>query len=82
MAARSYHQPRRRYHWPELQLNIWILISLGGSAVCLGIFSWFMIVQTQLGLGIPWYLPSYQCTLRGPSERMDDADNQTGSFPS
>lgn len=54
MALRRSHQPRRRYHWPELQLNIWILIVLAGSAVCLGIFAWFMVVQGQLDLGIPW----------------------------
>lgn len=87
MAMRSYHQPRRRYHWPELQLNLWILIVLGGSAVCLGIFSWFMVVQSQLGLGIPWYpsIPPAHPQGTGPSEWMDDAwmnaDNQTGSFP-
>lgn len=44
----------RRYHWPELQLNLWILIVLSASSICLGIFAWFMAVQTQLNLGIPW----------------------------
>ncbi|RJE21885.1 hypothetical protein PHISCL_05770 [Aspergillus sclerotialis] len=54
---RPYRQPPRRYHWPELQLNIWILIVLSGSAICLGVFAWFMAVQSQLGLGIPWLFP-------------------------
>lgn len=48
----------RRYYWPELQLNIWILVVLIGSATCLGIFSWLMTVQAQLELGTPWYVVS------------------------
>jgi hypothetical protein len=44
-----------RYHWPALQLNFWILVMLAGSATNLGIFAYFMTVQTQLDLGIPWY---------------------------
>ncbi|KAH8426958.1 uncharacterized protein KD926_007207 [Aspergillus affinis] len=55
MAVRPYR--RRRYHWPELQLNIWIIIVLAASAICLGIFSWFMVVQSELELGIPWLFP-------------------------
>lgn len=54
MKMRMRIQPRRRYHWPELQLNLWILIVLSGSATCLGIFAWFIVVQMQLELGIPW----------------------------
>lgn len=45
---------RPRYHWPEFQLNVWIIVVLAGSATCLGIFSWFMVVQTQMELGTPW----------------------------
>jgi hypothetical protein len=51
MAARVR---RRRYRWPEIQLNIWIIIVLSASAICLGIFAWFMAVQSQLRLGTPW----------------------------
>jgi hypothetical protein len=47
-----------RYHWPALQLNFWILIMFVGSAVNLGIFAYFMAVQTQLNVGIPWYAAS------------------------
>jgi hypothetical protein len=43
-----------RYHWPALQLNFWILIMLVGSAMNLGSFAYFMSVQTQLDVGIPW----------------------------
>ncbi|PGH16225.1 hypothetical protein AJ80_05248 [Polytolypa hystricis UAMH7299] len=47
----------RKFHWPEVQLNIWLLVVLAGSATCLGIFSWFMAVQRQMNLGIPWVFP-------------------------
>ncbi|KAI9929031.1 hypothetical protein ASPWEDRAFT_180706 [Aspergillus wentii DTO 134E9] len=57
MAVRVYRQNRRRYHWPELQFNVWILVVLSGSAICLGIFAWLMAVQSQLQLGIPWLFP-------------------------
>lgn len=54
---------RRRYNWPEAQLNIWILFILGISASVLGMFAWFMSVQTTMKLGIPWYvsLPFGSC---------------------
>ncbi|KAB8232808.1 hypothetical protein BDV23DRAFT_120806 [Aspergillus alliaceus] len=48
---------RRRYHWPELQLNIWILIVLSSSAICMGIFAWLMSVQSEMRLGTPWLFP-------------------------
>lgn len=57
MAVRR-RDSRRRYYWPELQLNIWIIVVLSGSATCLGIFAWFMTVQAQMQLGTPWYDPS------------------------
>ncbi|THC99887.1 hypothetical protein EYZ11_000585 [Aspergillus tanneri] len=40
-----------------VRLNIWIIIVLAASAICLGIFSWFMVVQSELQLGIPWLFP-------------------------
>ncbi|OJZ89557.1 hypothetical protein ASPFODRAFT_42813 [Aspergillus luchuensis CBS 106.47] len=57
MAMRIYHRRPRRYHWPELQLNIWIIVVLSSSAICLGIFAWFMTVQNDLGLEVPWLFP-------------------------
>jgi hypothetical protein len=52
----KYEQRRVRlnYHWPEIQLNIWLIVVLAGSATCLGIFSWFMTVQSTMELGTPW----------------------------
>jgi hypothetical protein len=57
MATLQVRETKRRYEWPELQLNIWIVIVLVGSSVNLGVFSWFMTVQTQMMLGIPWLFP-------------------------
>ncbi|RMZ85469.1 hypothetical protein DV737_g813, partial [Chaetothyriales sp. CBS 132003] len=45
---------RRRYHWPELQLNLWIFVVLAGASTVLGINAWFIVVQKQMQLGIPW----------------------------
>ncbi|CZR70078.1 uncharacterized protein PAC_19979 [Phialocephala subalpina] len=48
---------RTRYHWPPWQLNFWILIMLIGSGTILGINAYFVTVQDQLRVGIPWYFP-------------------------
>jgi hypothetical protein len=49
-------ETRRLHHWPVIQLNVWLIVVLSASATCLGIFSWFMIVQSQMDLGTPWYV--------------------------
>ncbi|KAI9369361.1 hypothetical protein BJX61DRAFT_151904 [Aspergillus egyptiacus] len=62
---RSHPHPRthlKHYLWPEIQLNIWILTVFAASAICLGIFAWFIAVQDELNLGIPWLLP-YMLTI-------------------
>lgn len=46
---------RRKYRWPEVQLNLWIFVILAAAATVLGIFAWFITVQQQLEVGIPWY---------------------------
>ncbi|MCJ1442639.1 MAG: hypothetical protein MMC23_003136 [Stictis urceolatum] len=53
---------RRKYHWPEAQLNFWIIIMLAAAAIEVGVFANFMTIQNQMGLGIPWALP-YQVTV-------------------
>ena len=57
-----YRETRRRYRWPEVQLNLWILVILAAAATDLGIFAYFITVQQQLEVGIPWYVP--RITLR------------------
>lgn len=56
---------RRTYRWPEVQLNLWIFVILAGAATTLGIFAWFIVVQNQLRVGIPWYVP-YDTLHHGP----------------
>lgn len=51
-----YTQTRRKYRWPEVQLNLWIFVILAAASTNLGIFAWFMTVQQQLQVGIPWYV--------------------------
>lgn len=48
-------ETRRKYHWPEAQLNLWMLVMLAASASELGFFTFFYTNQVQLELGIPWY---------------------------
>ncbi|KAI9822385.1 MAG: hypothetical protein M1827_000104 [Pycnora praestabilis] len=48
---------RRKYHWPEVQLNIWLIIMLAAAATVTGIFAEFITVQNQLKVGIPWIFP-------------------------
>lgn len=43
-----------KYHWPAVQLNVWMLIMLIASSAIIGIFASFMSVQQQLGLFVPW----------------------------
>jgi len=54
----------RRYRWPAIQLNFWLLIMLVGSSLILGVFASFMSIQTQLSLGTPWQFP-YWVTVGG-----------------
>lgn len=50
------HRVRTKYRWPPLQLNFWLFIMLVGSCTILGINSYFITVQNQLRVGIPWYV--------------------------
>lgn len=59
-----YRETRRRYRWPEVQLNLWILLILAAAATDLGIFAWFITVQEQMRVGIPWLFP-YTITVAG-----------------
>ncbi|MCJ1402880.1 hypothetical protein MMC11_006101 [Xylographa trunciseda] len=50
-------QRRRKYHWPEAQLNFWLLIIWVAAGLNLGVFANFMMIQQQMSLGIPWLFP-------------------------
>ncbi|MCJ1470867.1 hypothetical protein MMC07_009514 [Pseudocyphellaria aurata] len=62
MATVTVRERRRTYHWPEAQLNFWLLIMIVASATTLGIFAYFITVQHQLKVGIPWIFP-YEITV-------------------
>jgi hypothetical protein len=46
------------YHWPELQLNIWILILSTAATGTIGIFATLIRSQMKMGLDVPWYVYS------------------------
>ncbi|KAK6840807.1 hypothetical protein PG990_007073 [Apiospora arundinis] len=48
-----------RYHWPAVQLNVWMIIMLVASCLIIGVFATFIGVQQQLALNIPWYFPYF-----------------------
>lgn len=53
---------RTKYHWPAIQLNFWMFIMLVASCTILGIFAYFISVQQQLQIGIPWYFTYWICS--------------------
>jgi len=53
---------RRKYHWPEAQLNVWVIIFLGAACTQVGVFGSFITDQNTLHLGIPWLFP-YEITV-------------------
>ncbi|KAK4150997.1 hypothetical protein C8A00DRAFT_45718 [Chaetomidium leptoderma] len=48
-----------KYHWPAVQLNVWMLIMLVASCLIIGVFATFIQIQQTLLLPIPWYFPYY-----------------------
>ncbi|KAK3319980.1 hypothetical protein B0T19DRAFT_276386 [Cercophora scortea] len=48
-----------KYHWPAIQLNIWMLIMLIAACTIIGVFSTFIQIQQTLLLPVPWYFPYY-----------------------
>ncbi|KAI1821161.1 arginase-like protein [Xylaria intraflava] len=60
----SYVYERRaprvhRYHWPAIQLNIWMIVMLAASFLIIAVFASFIDIQQQLELDIPWYFAYY-----------------------
>ncbi|KAK5654233.1 hypothetical protein OQA88_7408 [Cercophora sp. LCS_1] len=48
-----------KYHWPAIQLNLWMLIMLISACTIIGVFATFIQIQGQLLLPVPWYFPYY-----------------------
>jgi hypothetical protein len=47
---------KRKYKWPEMQLNVWIIIMLTAASFETGAFAQFMQQQSVMKLGVPWYV--------------------------
>jgi glucan phosphoethanolaminetransferase (alkaline phosphatase superfamily) len=63
----SYVYERRvarvhRYHWPAIQLNVWMLVMLAASCCMIGVFAVLMDAQQRLLLFTPWFF-SYWITV-------------------
>lgn len=43
-----------KYHWPALQLNLWMLVMLVSACTIIGVFATFIQIQQQLLLAVPW----------------------------
>ena len=43
-----------RYHWPAIQLNVWMLVMLAASFLIIGVFCSFIGIQQQLNLYLRW----------------------------
>ncbi|KAI2622047.1 arginase-like protein [Xylaria nigripes] len=52
------------YHWPAIQLNVWMLVMLAASFLIIAVFASFIDIQKQLDLSIPWYF-TYYITVSG-----------------
>lgn len=77
----------RTYNWPPLQLNFWIFVMLLASSSIMGVFGYFITIQTQLLLPVPWCVcPTISLTLsicRGMrADNMGDAGTSPTSSPS
>lgn len=46
-----------KYHWPALQLNVWMLIMVVAASTIIGVFATFIQIQQQLLLAVPWCAP-------------------------
>lgn len=59
-----------KYHWPAVQLNVWMLVMLAAASLVIGVFATFIYQQEILGLSIPWYV--WETRLGAPSILAQD----------
>ncbi|KAL6720991.1 hypothetical protein ACLMJK_000091 [Lecanora helva] len=57
MATIRVLERKRKYMWPEAQLNLWLIVMIATAATILGINIYFMVVQARFHLGVPWIFP-------------------------
>lgn len=64
-----------KYHWPAVQLNLWMLIMLIASCLIIGVFATFIQIQQTLLLPIPWSVLPCQTS----SNNKQQKTNTTGT---
>lgn len=48
---------KRKYIWPEAQLNFWLIVMIAAAATIVGVFTYFMQLNSVFRLGNPpWYI--------------------------
>lgn len=60
-----------KYHWPAVQLNVWMLIMLIASCLIIGVFATFIQTQNVLLLPIPWYVSFSSLASHFQSQKAD-----------
>lgn len=45
--------------WPEAQLNFWLIVMIAAAATIVGVFTYFMQLQSNFHLGVPWYVETF-----------------------
>lgn len=43
-----------KYHWPAVQLNVWMIIMLVAACTIIGVFAQTIQQQAVLNLAVPW----------------------------
>lgn len=66
-----------KYHWPAVQLNLWMLIMLIASCLIIGVFATFIQIQQTLLLPIPWSV--VPCLTPSHKHTAENITNTTGT---
>lgn len=71
---------KRKYMWPEAQLNFWLIVMIAAAATIVGVFTYFMQLQSVFHLGVPWCVSTPFPPLPPPPLKTNAVPN-TPSLP-
>lgn len=77
---------KRKYIWPEAQLNFWLIVMIASAATIVGVFTYFLQLNSVFHLGNPpWYAfplpsPTYQPTNQA-KEIQQEANTPSQDLP-
>lgn len=59
---------KRKYIWPEAQLNFWLIVMIAAAATIVGVFTYFMQLNSVFRLGNPpWYIFPHPSEIHPPN---------------